>query len=224
MADSVLTLEPSISYARVVEVTLISNVDSNIANLINPPKGFKAEKPSLAEYNGRIMIMGDPCDVVRGSRYIQDNPKDTYRLFVYESFEEANERYKASYGYDYGTYPLIAGAEDTEQLPEGFVPNRDWLTKDLKTRMLEGLFRPMRYHHLEEDTMGVTSAGFTVETYILNYNSEFDKKAPLLAGHTGIAKSAFVQSIVKELDANKTENASGTGKWGYRLVEIKARS
>ena len=172
---------PYIDYAGYSHTSTIKGTEVPLKEiLVNKvkynPKIIKSGigKPIFSSINGGLYIQGAASDIVFASRFIDDNPNESYEVH-HIVYKYAKEKYEAIYGYD----------PDLEALPD------EEPTKGLEECKLVTL---------EED---INVAAVDLISKVRDYIKEGGKnvtKAACLIGHSGISKSALVYQVAKDLN------------------------
>lgn len=195
-AQQVLDIFPHFNYARVVHTQSQQIPQSAVANLFAEVDAIVPAiiKPSFVLFAGKIMIAGGTYDVIWGSAYYLTHPDEQYVVDIYDAEDEALSRFEAVWGYDYFAHGDHQVVERRE-VREELTPADIYFTSDAVQSIFD---------------------------YCADYEKSFSTKgllpdsSPIYLGHTGASKSSFVKAAVSKL------NKSGVGKYGFRLVDIRA--
>lgn len=206
---TILDVNPYYAYARLLRSTVENRIDSLITNFDGEvDKGISYKSPPrIVKFGDRLFIDGSPAEVTLGSTFIRDNPNYEHHVDHFEDPEIAKSRFISLFGYSYSTYDQEVPEEEEEIVGESII---DFLT----------------------EARSQSDVAIMLKSYILGFSrGRVSNKAPYLLGHSGIAKSAIVYEVIKELDAPSKElsikdiqDQAGADltKWGYKLIEVKA--
>ncbi|QIG71380.1 ATPase domain-containing protein [Rhizobium phage RHph_TM30] len=186
---------PLLSYAKMLTSRLSTIPDvTMIGNFAKTPPNLNVFqiKPTLIRFGTDLLIQGDKSDIVLGSNYLAAHPKDEYEILEYEDPSIAARRFESTWGMTLEEYDDHVKVLNTQVAT---VNNESYV--------------------LDEETKAKMSDASDFLTRWIRMFSSKTNKAPLLVGHSGISKSAFVKEVISRLDAQSTE-------WGYRLVDIRA--
>lgn len=187
-------------YCRFISTFIKQIKKSSIENLAEEIEGLNVGvlKPTFSSFGKKLIMRGGSIDVLMGTKYFNDHPDDYYEIHEFESLKEGNESFKTVMGSSLEEYDDLIRENSTE-----ISQNEDYFVKRI---LNEGIVQST------SDAMGF------IKRWIKNFKSINPNKAPFLVGHSGIAKSALVKEVVRQL--NKESIASGD--WGFRLVDLRA--
>lgn len=199
---TVQDLAPHFDYARFLkyETIQVDDIRDLISNYKEVPEVFTPRKPTLVRTGNQLIIKGSMFSLPFNAAYIKKNPGDKYLVEVFEDPAQASARFEASFGMDIEEYESnLMGEELAPPTPE------EKATESLAEALdiVEGRSQ--------------SDASIILRQSLESYTPNSDK-APLLIGHTGISKSAIVNSVVDDMN----EASLGSGGWGYRVVEMRS--
>lgn len=214
----VLDLFPHFEYARYLRSQTEKIPPEMILNLFTDVRRDLIPvtyPPTFVRYGGKLMMAGSTYDLINGAAYYLAKPDEQYAVDIYDDEELALERHESVWGYDYYDIPLQPVTQPSkEKIKESYdlircVINGESLNEDENDDL--------------QEVKPCSDAVAEIKKYCVGFVNDFslDNKpivSPCFVGNTGVSKSSLVKEAITQLNREGKDK----GKWGFRLVDIRA--